>query len=46
MNNCNNPFYLISQFNRYVPSKEILFSQISGMFDISYKDNYIENDFD
>ena len=46
MNNCNNPFYLISQFNRYVPSKEILFSQISGMFDIRYKDNYIENDFD
>ena len=46
MHNCINPFYLISQFNNNVPNKAIFFDEISGIFDIRFKNQYIENNSD
>ena len=46
MNNCIHPFYLIQKFNNYsnILNKKVLFQTISGIYDIRYKNSFINED--
>ncbi len=46
MNNCLNPLYFIQKFNNYsnIQNKKVLFQTISGIYDIRYKNSFINEE--